>query len=119
MAVQIWKIEAIALAAIGDEALAARWLHQPSRLYNGASPLQAMSSPEGRHRVLCQLAWFAGGGFRDTADPNDLADYRAASLLDAHIDLAVTRAGSGPEEVLVSPPTQPWTRAGSPRQAAC
>jgi hypothetical protein len=103
MAVQIWKIEAIALAAIGDKALAARWLRKPSRLFNGASPLEAIPSSEGRHRVLCQLAWFAGAGFRDTADSNCVAAHRAHSMLDAHIELAVTRAGSGPEEVLVPP----------------
>ena len=85
-------IENLAAVAIGDEALAASWLGAPSPLFGGISPGVASTSPEGRNRVRQQLAWFAGHGSHD--EPSGDSDY------DSITDIALDRAGTGPEHFL-------------------
>jgi hypothetical protein len=88
MIVQTSRIEELAAAAIGNGALAASWLQQPSALFGGTSPLDAIATPRGRYSVRRQLAWFAGECFR------------AAPLSDPVVELVLRRAGAGPEELL-------------------
>ena len=102
MAVARSPIEDLALAAIGDDALAARWLQQQSDLFGGASPMDALATLEGRLRVRRQLAWFAGECFRSAA--GSAADTESLTLdpSDPFIELVFQRAGAGPEELLKS-----------------
>lgn len=100
MAVPRSPIEDLALAAIGDDALAARWLQQQSDLFGGASPLDALATLEGQLRVRRQLAWFAGECFRIAPGSGADTDSLTPDLSDPFVDLVFQRAGAGPEELL-------------------
>ena len=102
MAVPRSPIEDLASAAIGDDALAARWLQQQSELFGGASPLDALATLEGQLRVRRQLAWFAGECFRAAAGSGASAEMLSTDPSDPLIDLVFRRAGTGPEELLKS-----------------
>ena len=102
MAVARSPIEDLASAAIGDDALAARWLQQQSDLFGGTSPLDALATLEGRLRVRRQLAWFAGECFRNAARAATSAEVPPPDPSDPFIDLVFQRAGAGPEELLKS-----------------
>ena len=102
MAVPRSPIEDLASAAIGDDALAARWLQQQSDLFGGASPLDALATLEGQLRVRRQLAWFAGERFRGTAHSGAKTESLPPDPSDPFIDLVFQRAGAGPEELLKS-----------------
>ncbi len=93
-------IEDLAAAAIGDDALAARWLDRPSPLFNGVSPAAALSTQEGRHRVRRQLAWFAGESFGNPPFSGDDWESLADLLSDPMMEIVLRRAGSGPEQLL-------------------
>ena len=94
------RIEELAAAAIGNDALTARWLQQPSALFGGTSPLDAIATPTGRYSVRRQLAWFAGECFRAAPFFESDRDGLAGLLSDPVVDLVLRRAGAGPEELL-------------------
>lgn len=98
------RIEDLAATVIGDKALAVRWLRQPSPIFHGANPVAAMATPEGRHLVLRQLAWFAGVSLRRepffTDDGNDHDGDLNSLMSDPMMDIILGRAGTGPEELL-------------------
>jgi hypothetical protein len=100
MIVQTSRIEELAAAAIGNGALAASWLQQPSALFGGTSPLDAIATPRGRYSVRRQLAWFAGECFRAAPLFESDRDGLAGLLSDPVVDLVLRRAGAGPEELL-------------------
>lgn len=53
-------IASLAVAAIGNQGMAERWMNARSQLFGGRTPLEALEHPEGHRRVTRQLQWFAG-----------------------------------------------------------
>jgi hypothetical protein len=97
---QTSRIEDLAAASIGNDALAAHWLQQPSALFGGTSPLDAIETPWGRYSVRRQLAWFAGECFRAAPFFESDRDGIAGLLSDPVVELVLRRAGAGPEDLL-------------------
>jgi len=86
-------------AVLGTRQLATYWLNNANPLLDGASPVEAVATPEGRRRVEQQLAWFGGTPANDAA--RDAAPQSLQDLVnDPQIQLVLERAGSGPEELL-------------------
>ena len=100
MNMQTLDMRDFAAAAIGDQALAKKWLATPSDIFGGSSPLAAMASVEGYHQVMRQLAWFAGQPIGNPKTPAEAQETVADLLNDPIMDLVLRRAGTGPEEVL-------------------
>lgn len=93
-------VEVLARAAIGNDALATKWLRTPSPLFGGASPMAASATVEGYQCVKRLLAWFAGESFRRTAQLSEAENTVDDLLSDPMMDLVLKRAGTGPEELL-------------------
>jgi len=102
MSVQTSEMRAFAAAAIGDKALADRWLETPTTIVGGSTPLSALSTLEGYHRVMRQLAWFAGKPFGSPTSSAQRHETVADLLSDPIMDIVLRRAGTGPEELLKS-----------------
>ena len=100
MSMQTSDMRDFAAAAIGDKALAEKWLATPSDIFEGSSPLAAMASVDGYHQVMLQLAWFAGQPIGNPRTPTEGQETVADLLNDPIMDLVLRRAGTGPEEVL-------------------
>lgn len=100
MSMQTSEMKVFAAAAIGDKALADKWLTTPSTMFDGSTPLAALSTVDGYHRVMRQLAWFAGKQFHDTSSSAKSQETIADLLNDPMMDLVLRRAGTGPEELL-------------------
>jgi hypothetical protein len=85
-----------ARAVLGSDTQAERWLSQESPLFDGLSPLASVATADGRRRVARQLSWFAG-----TRPPNGPAAETLSDLLnDPIMDLVLSSAGTGPEDLL-------------------
>ncbi len=113
MSVQTSEVIVIAAAAIGDKELADKWLATPSAIFEGSTPLAALSTVAGYHRVMRQLAWFAGRPFRAATSSAEGRETIADLLTDPMMDIVLRRAGSGPEELL-----NLCRQAATPRRAA-
>jgi len=66
--------------------------------------MEAICTQEGRHRVLCLLAWYSGKPIPVPAPASlctsDQADEATELMLDESIELVFKSAGAGPEEHL-------------------
>jgi len=100
MSMQTSEMKVFAAAAIGDKALAEKWLATPSTMFKGTTPLAALSTVDGYHRVMRQLAWFAGKPFSGTKSSAKGQESLADLLNDPMMDLVLRRAGTGPEDLL-------------------
>lgn len=100
MSMQTSDMRNFAAAAIGDKALAEKWLATPSDIFEGSSPLAAMASVDGYHQVMRQLAWFAGQPFRKPRSSAEGQETVVDLLCDPIMEMVLRRAGTGPEEVL-------------------
>ncbi len=107
------QIRAQATAVIGDVRLAMKWLATPSAVFEGSTPLAASDTPEGYHRVMRQLSWFAGKPYHDQASAGRGEETVADLLSDPIMEIVLRRAGSGPEELL-----RLCRQAVAPRRAA-
>ena len=54
------KLTVRAVKVFGDVKQADKWLHSPTELLDGQTPLEAMRTPEGEAKVEKQLNWFSG-----------------------------------------------------------
>ncbi len=93
-------LDALATAAIGNTALAAQWFDAPNPITGGSSPAAALSTVEGHHRVIRQLAWFAGIAFSEATLSANAQENIAELLCDPIMELVLKRAGTRPEELL-------------------
>lgn len=85
---------------LGNEQLAHYWMKNANPLLDGASPAQAIASPQGRRMVERQLAWFAGKPASNEEIIATTPDRLQDIVNDPLIQLVLERAGSGPEELL-------------------
>ncbi len=89
-----------AQSVLGNKNLAMRWLSRPNSLCKGSSPMVAVDTAEGWQQVERQLAWFAGDRPAVRARRFGKADSPQDLIEDPMIQSVLSRAGSGPEELL-------------------
>ena len=99
MNIQYLQIMDAAVEAFGNRETATSWLNQPSRLYDGDCPADAINTPEGYSKACRQLTWVRNGGKSARKIPPALP--RLNELVDDTIMEAVLlSAGTGPEAFL-------------------
>jgi hypothetical protein len=113
MSMQMSEMRVFAAAAIGDKVLAEKWLATPSTIFEGSTPLAAISTVDGCHRVMRQLAWFAGKPFSGTTSQAKAQESLVDLLNDPMMDLILRRAGTNPDALL-----RLWRPPAEPRRAA-